>query len=386
MSKTKANNSGLHRDELRPVEEHQQTAHKLEAIRRYWGQWCAIIAETGRRRQMFDYRHMWLVDTCAGAGLHRSEEHPAGAIPGSGLNACFAAQRIQRKYAECEVHVRLIDIDHGYCERLRSHTRMFTEPPNHPEKVDVQVLEADFARCVLPVLEQTEPRGRQYRSLWFVDPDGVKEIPHTALDPLRRPRFGPELIVNLDVGGLLRIRGAAESLSSAELVAQADQRRLSLTYAGDSWRQGLRLYTRRQGFDNLAGAYADTFPEFEFRDAYRLMSSMNQVRYMIHLAHAERAISAFRSALETSMRVGFLTAGVLSQAQRGKAAHRLWVALRGRTVSFEDMFEAQIESLNRQQLRSVVVTAVDENYGRYDEPTKEMTWFEDQGSALRLGI
>src|SRR5437667_7863336 len=98
-----------HADEQRIVEDHRQTAHKLALYRLYVGAWGNILAQAilpkGRPK------HLFLVDTHCGAGLHGSREHPDGAVIGSPLIAANEARRLQRRYPGLTVHVRAADND-----------------------------------------------------------------------------------------------------------------------------------------------------------------------------------------------------------------------------------------------------------------------------------
>ena len=59
----------FHPDELNFIETRAQTEHKLEVMRRYFGQYAAIIAQSQSTR--IDNRHIWLIDARAIAGLRR---------------------------------------------------------------------------------------------------------------------------------------------------------------------------------------------------------------------------------------------------------------------------------------------------------------------------
>src|SRR5262252_5280966 len=151
-----------HRDELRVVEDHHQTEHKLDLIRRYYGAYLSIVA---RARRLPNNREAWIVDTHAGAGLHRSREDPDQRRFGSPLIACSQARLAQRLHAGFCVHVRAIERDVRWQARLDRRVR-------HGERAEDRVAENAAASATTPTLRTSRPHWRvvssrtRPRSLW----------------------------------------------------------------------------------------------------------------------------------------------------------------------------------------------------------------------------
>jgi three-Cys-motif partner protein len=366
-----------HPDETRVAEDHEQTAHKLAVWFRYPGAWATIIAHSKVRT--FDRDQMWVVDTHAGAGLHLSQEHPDGVRPGTPILACYAARNVQRRNPGVKVHIRAIDIRAEYVEKLRNRVQLF-KAASGPDQVDVEVYRDDFADRVPSILAETAPG--QCRSLWFVDPYGVAEIPHRGLDPLALPRYGPELVINLDVSGLWRVSAAGEAAASPEeIAARLDPKHataLDRTYGSDAWKKALSGFRpRSDSFDRFAQVYADTFPNFERRRVYRLRSNGNQVRYFVHLSHSRMAETAFAKTFQATQNIGLFAGRSLTQTQRSQAALAYSEFFHGTTTSVEDLYEAGLLQ-DRGQVKTVCRTAGDEGYGKFDEPNKTMVWFQER--------
>lgn len=369
--------SAPHPDEIRIVEDHEQTAHKLAIWFRYPGAWATIIAHSKVRS--FDKDQMWVVDTHAGAGLHGSREHPDGVRPGTPMLACYAARNVQRRNPGVKVHVRAIDIRPEYVLKLRERVQPFIAAAG-PDQVDVEVYGDDFAARVPSILAETTPG--QCRSLWFVDPYGVSEIPHKGLDPLRWPRYGPELVINLDVSGLWRVSAAGEAaINAEEIAARLDPNHITAldrTYGGSAWQEALHGFRpRRDSFDRFAQLYADTFPNFERRSIYRLRSSGNQVRYFVHLSHSATAEAAFAKTFRGTQNIGLFAGRSLSQTQRSRFALAYSEMFHGSTSLVEDLYQAG-PLQDRGQIKTVCRTADDEGYGKFDEPNKTMVWYEER--------
>lgn len=126
-----------HPDELRIVEDHQQTEHKLDVIRRYFGAYPTIIA---RARSLPKNREAWLIDTHAGAGQHGSREDPDGYRFGSPLIACREARMVQKHFPRFRVHVRAIEKEREWVFRLSPRLNAFTRGREPWEAVDAKVL------------------------------------------------------------------------------------------------------------------------------------------------------------------------------------------------------------------------------------------------------
>jgi three-Cys-motif partner protein len=368
-----------HPDETRIVEDHEQTAHKLAIWAKYPGAWATIIART--RSRTFRSDEMWIVETHAGAGLHLSREHPDGVRPGTPVLACYAARDVQRRNPGVKVRVRAIDIKAEYVQKLQARVQPFLAAPDGPDHVDVEVYRDDFANRVRPILAETAPGQR--RSLWFSDPYGIAEIPHRSLEPLAEPRYGPEVIINLDVSGLWRVSAAGEMALTAEAIgsqlSHAHKTSLDRTYGSDIWWSALRGYRpRRDAFDLFATVYADTFPTFEQRHIYRLRSSENQVRYFIHLGHSPMAATAFANAFKSTENIGLFAGRSLSLPARAQAALAYSEFFAGEITTVEQLYESGRLLLDRGQVKVVCRAAEQEGYGTFDEPNRKMKWFPER--------
>jgi three-Cys-motif partner protein len=365
--------SGAHPDEVRSVEDHQQTQQKLDLMRVYWGTWASILASS--RAKWFDTSHLFLVDAFAGAGLHGSREHPDGQRFGTALSACDEARKVQRRHPALRVHVRLIDIDRGYCGRLQERTEPFRIAPPGPDRVDVLVIPGPFAEEMAGVLAETDPDGRQYRSLWLLDPYSVEGIPHEAVAELERPKYGPEVLVNLHLAAVWRLtRAGQEGPLSVYPLHEAALDRL---YGRDAWRTGLR---RGKGEPPaLAQAYADTFRGFEHRGAYPLRKSGNEMRFFVHLTHSRTAAHAFAEAHHRTENVGLFAGRALNEVARAQAAEMLFRMFASQTVTVAEMYEADT-GLDRGQLRVVCEAAADGGYGTWTPSTTTMVWAEQRAA------
>ena len=196
---------------------HVQTQQKLEVMLRYWEVWCLIIAQA--MGHSFCVHCMWLVDGFAGAGLHATNGHPDGAVAGTPVQAFRAAVNTKRRYPSVDVHLRAVDVNGTYAQELER--RLLRAPGAAAEKPNWRVYPSSFQKAYPKILEEmradlghTHSSGPTYRlhnhrSLWLVDPFGVKDIPHADLEPLEKLP-GAEVIINLDLGGLIRVKGAAE--------------------------------------------------------------------------------------------------------------------------------------------------------------------------------
>jgi three-Cys-motif partner protein len=363
-----------HPDESRTIEEHLQTEHKLEVVRRYFGAWAGIIANTARRT--FSNRDMYIVDTHAGAGLHASDKHPDGWVYGTPLIACEVARTVQRQHPGARVHIRAIDIDPRWVLRLRNRIDPFARGARSEDQVDVQVIEDDFANRVWPIL--TEAENVRALSLWFIDPYGVKEIPFQALKPLNELNHGPEVIINLDLGGIWRLKSAAEIPDLNDWRHHEPDRQTTLTalFGGrDPWEQALipgQPYHRQ--LESLANAYADLFTRFDFRNSYRLRSSNSQFRFLIHLTHADLGARRFKEAYETSWKVGLFAGRALDQAACAHAAQTYWAVYRGRETTLSQLYEEHLRQFNKRDLASVCRAAEHGGYGHFDEGLEVMNW------------
>ncbi len=378
MSDHGSKQSHHHPDELRTIEEHLQTEHKLEVVRRYFGAWAGIIANTSRRT--FSNRDMYIVDTHAGAGLHASDKHPDGWVYGTPLIACEVARTVQRQHPGAHVHVRAIDVDSRWVLRLRNRVDAFSRATHTDDRVDVQVIEDDFANRVRPIL--TEADKMRALSLWFIDPYGVKEIPFDALRPLNDLAYGPEVIINLDLGGIWRIKSANEVPDLYDWKQHDPDRQTTLTALyGDRgiWERALvpgQPYHRQ--LESLARAYAELFSSFKLRNFYPLRASNSQFRFLIHLTHADLGARRFKEAYETSWNVGLFAGRALDQPTRAHAAQTYWAVYRGRGTSLSQLYEEHLRTFNKPVLASICRAAEQGGFGHFDEGSEVMDWAQER--------
>jgi three-Cys-motif partner protein len=370
----------LHPDEINSVESRAQTEHKLAIMSRYFSAFASIIAQS---KGDFNNEHIWLVDLFAGAGLHLSAEHPDGRVFGTALQACAAARSVQKRYPSSQVHVRLVDLEAEYCTKLRERTAQFLS-----EGVDVTVQEGDYAQVLTPILSEICSYGRKPRSLWLIDPHGSKILSFSSLLPLVSAS-GVEIVINLDVTGIARMRGAALSQrESADVtmrrMSQKDEDNLTALYRGKYW-EDPNSYVRGPGLrleDKLARVYLESFRTFRFRNAYPLRSSDSQFRYLIHLTKSATAEKRFRDVYAASQRIGIMKGRQLSETDCAKNAALLFDAYRDMMVPLEDMYSAQVVQLDRGQLGRVLRYADGDGYGSFQDGV--MTWREERHDRLRL--
>jgi len=372
-----APDSKRHGDERRPIEDHIQTAQKLGLYRTSVGQWGNILAKAHLPRSVTD---LFLIDTHCGAGQHSSREHPDGRVFGSPLIACHEARRLQRRYPGIRVHVRAIDSDRRWIGHLRQRTDPFLTAQG-VDQVDVQLFPDDFAPLVPHLLAEAESRGAP--SLWLVDPYGIR-IPHSALVGLQDPEFGPEVIINLDMLGIWRVGAFAnrrldDRFEEVVLGDPGAQRCLNDLFGSRVWEK-VTDWTRsfRENVPALAAAYAEQFPEFEYRRNYPLYASHGQVRQIIHLCHSRLGSSKFYDAYVHSQNFGLLAGRHPDGVSRAHAARRYWEAYRGEATTVTRLYEEGIQAFDRGQIRAICVTAEEERFGRFDEGTVVMSWHDER--------
>jgi three-Cys-motif partner protein len=366
----------LHQDETRIVELHLQTLHKLEVIRRYYGQYASIIAQAGKAKKL-DASHIYIVDAMSGAGAHLSSEDPDNEVPGTAVQACIEARNVQRSFPETHVHVRLIDLEAGFTERLEPRIAEYRDAASFPERVDVTVEAVDFATRIGPILAETRRGPRHYCSLWFLDPFAF-EVPHTALEDLSRVRQGVEIIVNLNVGAVQRCIRAAQSPNTDPIDAQKDREHLNVLFgAVESWENILsEPRSGREELNAIAAAYAATLPRFHFTACHRLNGSDSQVRYLIQFTNAKRAVAALTASYRASLQTGTLKGKKLSMSDRGKAVAKLWGAFKGTEITIDYLAKQTLCRLDRNQAKVVARHAHDKGLAKYDKATGTVRWNE----------
>lgn len=360
-----------HQDEQRILELHKQTAHKLDLMRMYFGQYPSILAQAGKRRKV-NADHIWIIDACCGAGRHLSQEHPLNEVPGTAIQACIEAQEVQRRFPDTDMHVRLIDLDTGVCQRLLTQTKRFREGVGR-DQLDVVVEQADFAAKIPVILKETRYGFSNYFSLWFVDPFGIEEIQHSALDPLTSLVKGPELIINLEVAnGVDRMIGAVLSPNTKPSVAEKDRAHLDALFGSDVWRKVKRAgVSKREKYIALAKTYADTFPQFKFRNVYMLHG---EERFLVHLTHSKVAAEKFSETYDTSNNIGTLQGNRTLTQDRGKAAFELFSKFKGKDVDLDFMLKQTVVPLSKSFAPVVFRQAEIDGLGKYDQAAKVMRW------------
>jgi three-Cys-motif partner protein len=359
----------------------------LDVYRRYLGAYTTIIARA--RRVPFNNREVWIVDTHGGAGLHRSREDPDGFRYGSPLIACNAARLVQKKFPNFHVHVRAVEKQTPWVVRLQTRIEEFNRASPGSEVVDALVTNGNFADHVIDFIEQAQQANAL--SLWFIDPFGFKDIPYEALEPLTTPRFGPELIVNLDLSGIWRKAGKPDDIVDIGEVStdQSDQQKaLTRLFAERiNWERALIAGgTRSRNLRSLAEAYCQLFRRFEYRRAHRLRSSDGQVRYLIHLAHSQRADQAFAAAFDASLKVELFAGRSMDSAARGQAAQVWFEMFKGGTTAVDQLYEESIGDFDRGQIATILREAELRGYGRFDESNRIMTWEEARQHQMSLGF
>jgi three-Cys-motif partner protein len=361
------------------VEARRQTQHKLELMERYWGAWCTILARTAGRYPFCPTR-LWLVDTHAGSGEHASATDPDGKIEGTPALAALAARDTQRRFPGVEVRVRATDKSKSVAQELLAAMRPYRGVP--PLGVDIKVGNVDWVKAApwvaAEVADETHPHGgrpvgeerHDHRSLWFIDPYGVESIEHDVIDKLPS---GSEVIINLDLMGLLRHAGRAHA---GEVAIQG---LLARVYGGDGWDAPSRLAHPHQP---LADALASSFPRWRYRNAYLLRASGSQDRAMVHLTDSKTAVEAFARAVESALKAGTVIAGrTLTTIERDKAAVQLFERFRGLTMTTRQMY-AVVTRYSLGQLRPICNTAEKNRYGRWDDKTGTMKWLAERAPEL----
>ena len=289
---------------------------------------------------------------------------------------------MQRRHPSVQVHVRLIDIDRGYCKRLQDRTEPFRAAPEGPDKVDVLVIPGSFAEELTGVLAETDPRGKQYRSLWLLDPYSVEGIPHDAVAELERPKYGPEVLVNLHLAAVWRLTRAGQE---APKPLTPFTRRRSIASMGRTpgepacaaaraSRQHWPRHTRTPSGGLSTGAYT-----LFARPATRCASSCIST-------HSHTAADAFAEAHHRTENVGLFVGRALDEVARAQAAEMLFRMFAGLTVTVAEMYEADT-GLDRGQLRVVCEAAADGGYGTWTPSTTTMLWAEQRAAPqqrLRL--
>lgn len=374
------------------LETHIQTQQKLEVMLRYWELWCRIIAQA--QGLSFCVHCMWLIDGFAGAGLHATNGHPDGAVAGTPVQAFRAAVNTKRRYPNVEVHLRAVDISPTIAQELER--RLVRAPGTADEKPDWKVHHESFQKAFPKIVEEMRidlrhphssgpsQRLHNHRSLWLIDPFGVKDIPHADLEPLEK-LVGAEVIINLDLGGLLRIKGAAEKAldegdpdAFQEAIKTGNAKRLDLTWGTAQWRDDLAKADPRDILRSLAQSYADTFGQFTHRNVYALRGSRSQKRYLVHLTRSDTAADRFKGICDSCYLIDTLFAGNnLSENQRAVRAVQLFERFRGTTTTVPELYELGMGA-TREQIASICRSAQSGGYATFDAQRSTMTWSKER--------
>ncbi len=364
----------FHPDEINTIESRAQTEHKLEVMRRYFGQYLSIIAQS--KSKAIDNGHIWLIDLFAGAGLHASANHPEGAVYGTAMLACVYARSVQRQFPNSEIHVRLVDVKESYCAKLVERTQRFRD-----DGIDAQVLCVDWVDAIQQIVQEINTVALRSLSLWFIDPYGPTVLTFERLQVLLNAP-GTELIINLDATGLSRMRGVVQSPKAAHSAPVRDQAvlhrsQLDAIYRNTYWEDPSAHVKVRPGMtleDQLVEAYLLSFKRFRAH-AYPLRSSDNQRRYLVHLSRSPYAEKAFQETYEASRKVGLAKGKALTDTECAQHTKNLFDLYRGAEVSIEDLHLAQATPLDRAQLRRVASYADAHEYGSFAGDT--ITWYSD---------
>jgi three-Cys-motif partner protein len=354
--------------EDKPVEARHQTQHKLETMDRYWRTWGWILAHNAKLG--FCSKHLWLVDTMAGAGRHESIGDKDGWIPGTPFQAVLAAKANQAAVAGVTFHVRAIDNNAGYAKQLEALVARHRGAA--PGGVDVRVFDKDWRLVAGAIGAEIAARcdragPGQHRSLWLIDPFGVEPLDWRLIEAL--PPHA-EVIVNFDENTVRRFAGRAEA---DELLAG--------TFRDDRWRAGR---------DQPTGAYAELFKEqftgWAHRNRYALWPSGAQDRFLIHLTHSVQAVRPFAASVRNGLKAGTLIAGdTLTVQQKRAIAPGLWERFHGTTVSIDDMYAAGVGA-SKLQVRTLAQAAADDDYATFDAKRGLVTWGAEKPKDPTLGL
>jgi three-Cys-motif partner protein len=376
MARTRRPKSALHQDEVSTLEAHRQTVHKLALVRDYGGACCGILAQFARKKlqRVLD---ITLVDVYAGAGQHRSVADPDGVSKGTALIFSTIGREIQRTHSLARVHVRLNDIDSDVVKRLDARVEHYRQGQAPSERVDVAVTCADAKDEIVRVAR--EAGRRNGFSLLFVDPFGMPPD-FAVIDEAGRVAGWHEMLINLDVSDMFRLRLVAQlDVAEHAKLSAGDERVLGGIFGDSSWRRpyGAATHWTAEALAKLATTYADRFADrYPIRAVYRLWSSDNQIRFMVHLANKEMARTTFASCYARTQRSGLFQGTRLNDADRATYAQALFESLAGAPTTIEEVYSAALVPLDRGRIRDVFREAQDRGYGRLDG--NSMEWFRER--------
>ncbi len=375
-----SNDHAKHTDEQRVIEDHAQTAQKLNFYRGYAGAWGNVLAQA---RLPVPVTDLFYIDTHCGAGRHASREHPDQGVLGTPLIACHEARRLQRRHSRLTVHVRAVDNDPRWITHLRQRVQPFLQSVHERDRVDIQLFAEPFETMLPKLLD--EVTSLKAPSLWLIDPYGL-QIPYSIVSQLQKPHRGPEVIINLDMLGMWRVDAAARMRidEKVDRIVMGDydaQNCLNDLFGEREHWEHVKdpSLTFRQNVPRFATAYANRFPGFEFRSHYALQSSRGQLRQMVHLCHSAFGRDKFHEEFLRSQDIGVLAGRHLEPVTKAHAAQRYWQSYRGEATPIDRLFEEGTQSYDRGQIRAICATADEERYGRYREREGAINWFEVRG-------
>jgi three-Cys-motif partner protein len=375
-----SHDSARHTDEVRVIEDHAQTAQKLTFYRGYAGAWGNILAQAKLSQPITD---IFLIDTHCGAGRHGSREHPDGAVLGTPLIACQEARRLQRRYPKLTVHVRAVDNDERWIRHLLKRVQPFLVTSHNRDRVDVKLYAKRFEDVLAHLLD--EVMDMKAPSLWLIDPYGL-QVPYSVVSKLQEPRWGPEVIINLDMLGMWRVDAAArakidENVDAVVLGDYDAQNCLNELFGGREHWENIADHslTFRDNAPRFAAAYAERFPRFKYRSHYPLRASHGQLRHIVHLCHSDFGKEKFHDEYLRSQDFGILAGRHLDGVTKAHAASRYWQSYQGETTSVDRLYEEGTQSWDKGQIRSICTTADEDRYGRYDEDEGLIQWFKVRG-------
>jgi three-Cys-motif partner protein len=373
-----------HDDAHRPVELHRQTAHKLEVVRRYDPVFAAITASGYSK-------HIFLIDTHGGGGIHASIENVW--THGTPVLACYAARDIQRRFKGAQVHVRAIEKDRSAARLLREAVQRFVDAPA-PDQVDVRVIEGDYSDHLAPLMR--EVKDYHAASRWLIDPRGI-DIPRWTLEPLMGPAWGMEVIINLDASGALRYAHLIKSMAGLDDVADLQsvlysdglhQTAIGELFDTHTWRDSLvEGATWNSNLNSFARAYANIFiPAFRFATPYRLRSSDNQIRYLVHLTRHEKGVQKFAEAFEASKREALFTLTRLDGPGLSAVAAQLFGLYKGTETTLDRLVEEHGDRYDRRELCSICEAADRDLYGEFDLKASKIKWLPKRGKPTQTTL
>jgi three-Cys-motif partner protein len=367
--------TGDGRDDRRFLERHRQTQHKLQVVPSYEYLWAVILAQAGQGRVRQDY---FIVETHGGTGQHESIER--GKVYGTVPMACSVARYVQLRVPTARVHVRAVEEGRSNARLLEANVAPFKNAG-----LDVKVIHADWRNVIDALADEVD--GYQAPVFWLIDPFGI-QIEYRLLAPLRRRRFGQEVVINLDASGAFRVNGA----SPAEPDAPADlhemifgpythQVALGALWGSPDWFDVVRREGRtlREKLDGFAAAYAARWQGYyQFATPYRLRSSHNQIRYLIHLANHPRGRDRFAEVFKTYEDDGLLVSGRLDEVAAHHAAREYHERFRGTTTTVDQLFAEAHRPYTKRELGVIAAASVSGGFGVYNPIAGTVRWYDEQ--------